>query len=30
MRERLGQAGGSREVRSAPGAGTRIRAEVPA
>ncbi len=30
MRERLGQAGGRVEVRSAPGAGTRIRAEVPA
>jgi signal transduction histidine kinase len=30
MRERLGQAGGLLEVRSAPGAGTRVRAEVPA
>jgi len=30
MRERLGQAGGSVEVRSAPGAGTRVRAELPA
>jgi signal transduction histidine kinase len=30
MRERVGQAGGRVEVRSAPGAGTRIRAEVPA
>jgi signal transduction histidine kinase len=30
MRHRLGQAGGRVEVRSAPGAGTRVRAEVPA
>ncbi|MDX6396465.1 MAG: hypothetical protein QOJ73_7528 [Streptosporangiaceae bacterium] len=30
MRERLGQAGGRVEVRSAPGTGTRVRAEVPA
>ncbi len=30
MRERLGQAGGRVEVRSAPGAGTCVRAEVPA
>jgi signal transduction histidine kinase len=30
MRERLGQAGGRVEVRSAPGAGTSVRAEVPA
>ena len=30
MRERLSQAGGRVEVRSAPGTGTRVRAEVPA
>jgi signal transduction histidine kinase len=30
MRERLGQAGGRVEVRSAPGAGTCVRAELPA
>jgi signal transduction histidine kinase len=30
MRERLSQAGGTVEVRSAPGAGTCVRAEVPA
>jgi len=30
MRERLGQAGGSVEVRSTPGNGTCVRAEVPA
>jgi len=30
MRERLGQAGGRVEVRSAPGEGTCVRAEVPA
>jgi len=30
MRDRLGQAGGRVEVRSAPGAGTRVLAEVPA
>jgi len=30
MRERLGQAGGQVEVRSAPGAGTCVRARVPA
>jgi signal transduction histidine kinase len=30
MRERLGQAGGLAQVRSAPGAGTCLRAEVPA
>jgi len=29
MRERLGQAGGSVEVRSTPGNGTCVRAEVP-
>ena len=30
MRERLGQAGGLVQVRSAPGDGTCVRAEVPA